>query len=90
MANLITGYQIAIPFELSGSNGSLLFSGSYVELNSTVTSSAGFFVLKHNNEQVFKVNKEAVVEFKNIPNTPTVVTGGMFYSASDWYLYYDN
>ena len=90
MANLITGYQIAIPFELSGSSGSLLFSGSYVELNSTVTSSAGFFTLKHNNEQVFKVNKEAVVEFKNLINTPTVVTGGMFYSASDWYLYYDN
>ena len=90
MANLITGYQIAIPFELSGSSGSLLFSGSYVELNSTVTSSAGFFTLKHNNDQIFKVNKEAVVEFKNLINTPTVVTGGMFYSASDWYLYYDN
>lgn len=88
MSNLIQGYQIAIPFELSGSSGSFLFSGSYVEINST-TSSTDFFIIKDNGQQVFKVNQEGVVEQKEFFNTPTVVTGGMFYSASDdWYLYY--
>lgn len=89
MGSLIQGYQISVPFELSGSKGTFLFSGSYVEINS-VTSSTDFFVLKDNGSQVFKVNKEGVVEHKELTNTPTVVTGGLFYSASDWYLYYDN
>lgn len=89
MANLISGYQVAIPFELSGSNGTFLFSGSYVELNSA-TSSTDFFIIKNNGNQVFKVNKEGVVEHKMLINTPTVVTGGIFYSGSDdWYLYYN-
>jgi hypothetical protein len=89
MANLIQGYQVAIPFELSGSNGTFLFSGSYVELNS-VTSSTDFFIIKSNGSQVFKVNKEGVVEHKMLNSTPTVVTGGIFYSGSDdWYLYYN-
>jgi len=88
MANLISGYQLAIPFYLSGSKGSFLFSGSYIELNST-TSSTDFFIIKDNGQQVFKVNQQGVVEYKEILNTPTVVTGGLFYSASDdWYLYY--
>jgi len=89
MANLISGYQVAIPFELSGSNGTFLFSGSYIELNSA-TSSTDFFIIKNNGNQVFKVNKEGVVEHKMLINTPTVVTGGIFYSGSDdWYLYYN-
>ena len=89
MANLISGYQVAIPFELSGSNGTFLFSGSYVELNSA-TSSTDFFIIKNNGNQVLKVNKEGVVEHKMLINTPTVVTGGIFYSGSDdWYLYYN-
>jgi hypothetical protein len=89
MANLISGYQISIPFELSGSQGSFLFSGSYVELNSA-TSSTDFFIIKHNGNQVFKVNKQGVVEHKELMTTPTVVTGGLFYSGSDdWYLYYN-
>jgi hypothetical protein len=89
MANLISGYQVAIPFELSGSNGTFLFSGSYIELNSA-TSSTDFFIIKNNGNQVFKVNKEGVVEHKMLINTPTVVTGGIFYSSSDdWYLYYN-
>jgi hypothetical protein len=89
MANLIQGYQIAIPFELSGSEGSFLFSGSYIELNS-VSSSTDFFIIKSNGDQVFKVNQEGVVEHKMLINTPTVVTGGIFYSSSDdWYLYYN-
>jgi hypothetical protein len=89
MANLISGYQISIPFELSGSQGSFLFSGSYVELNSA-TSSTDFFIIKHNVNQVFKVNKQGVVEHKELMTTPTVVTGGLFYSGSDdWYLYYN-
>lgn len=88
MANLIQGYQIDIPFYLSGSSGSFLFNGSKVELNSA-TSSTDFFIIKDNNQQVFKVNQQGVVEHKEIFNTPTVVTGGLFYSASDdWYLYY--
>ena len=88
MANLIQGYQIDVPFYLSGSKGTFLFSGSYVEINS-ITSSTDFFIIKDNGQQVFKVNKEGVVEHKEIFNTPTVVTGGLFYSASDdWYLYY--
>jgi hypothetical protein len=89
MSSLIQGYQIAIPFELSGSNGSFLFSGSYVEINSA-TSSTDFFIIKQNGEQVFKVNQEGVVEHKMLNNTPLIVTGGIFYSASDdWYLYYN-
>ena len=89
MANLIQGYQVAIPFELSGSKGTFLFSSSYVELNS-VTSSTDFFIIKSNGSQVFKVNKEGVVEHKMLTTTPTVVTGGIFYSGSDdWYLYYN-
>ena len=89
MSSLIQGYQIAVPFELSGSKGSFLFSGSYVEINSA-TSSTDFFIIKDNGEQVFKVNQEGVVEHKMLVNTPTVVTGGIFYSASDdWYLYYN-
>jgi hypothetical protein len=89
MSSLIQGYQIAVPFELSGSKGTFLFSGSYVEINS-VTSSTDFFIIKDNGEQVFKVNKQGVVEHKMLVNTPTVVTGGLFYSASDdWYLYYN-
>ena len=89
MANLISGYQVAIPVELSGSNGTFLFSGSYVELNSA-TSSTDFFIIKNNGNQIFKVNKEGVVEHKMLINTPTVVTGGIFYSSSeDWYLYYN-
>jgi hypothetical protein len=88
MSSLIQGYQIAIPFELSGSSGSFLFSGSYVEINSA-TSSTDFFIIKDNGQQVFKLNKEGVVEFKEINISPTVVTGGLFYSSSDdWYLYY--
>ena len=88
MPNLIQGYQIDIPFYLSGSSGTFLFSGSYVEINS-LTSSTDFFIIKNNGQQVFKVNQEGVVEHKEIFNTPTVVTGGLFYSASDdWYLYY--
>ena len=55
MSSLIQGYQVAIPFELSGSIGSFLFSGSYIELNS-VTSSTDFFIIKDNGQQVFKVN----------------------------------
>lgn len=89
MSSLIQGYQIAVPFELSGSGGSFLFSGSYIELNS-VSSSADFFIVKQNGSQVFKINQEGVVEHKMLVNTPTVVTGGIFYSASDdWYLYYN-
>jgi len=88
MGNLIQGYQVDIPFELSGSSGYFLFSGSYVEINSA-TSSTDFFIIKDNGQQVFKVNQEGVVEFKEISTTPTVVTGGLFYSSSDdWYLYY--
>jgi hypothetical protein len=87
--NLIKGYQVAIPFELSGSNGTFLFSGSYIELNSN-SSSTDFFIIKNNNEQIFKVNQEGVVEHKMLMNTPTFVTGGLFYSGSDdWYLYYN-
>jgi hypothetical protein len=89
MSSLIQGYQIAVPFELSGSKGTFLFSGSYIEINS-VTSSTDFFIIKNNGEQVFKVNQQGVVEHKMLINTPTVVTGGIFYSASDdWYLYYN-
>ena len=89
MSSLIQGYQIAVPFELSGSKGSFLFSGSYIEINS-VTSSTDFFIIKDNGSQVFKVNQQGVVEHKMLVNTPTVVTGGIFYSASDdWYLYYN-
>ena len=88
MANLIQGYQLDIPFYLSGSSGTFLFSGSYVEINS-VTSSTDFFIIKDNGQQVFKVNQQGVVEFKEILNTPTVVTGGLFYSASnEWFLYH--
>lgn len=88
MPNLIQGYQIDIPFYLSGSSGTFLFSGSYVEIDS-LTPSTDFFIIKNNGQQVFKVNQEGVVEHKEIFNTPTVVTGGLFYSASDdWYLYY--
>jgi len=88
MSSLIQGYQIGVPLYLSGSSGTFLFSGSYIEINS-VTSSTDFFIIKDNGQQVFKVNKQGVVEFKEIFNTPTVVTGGLFYSASDdWYLYY--
>lgn len=90
MSNLIQGYQLAIPFELSGSqsSGSLLFneSGS-LELNTTAN--VDFLTLKQDSTLVFKVNKEGVIEHKELINTPTVVTGGMFYSASNWYLYYD-
>jgi hypothetical protein len=89
MSSLIQGYQIAVPFELSGSKGTFLFSGSYIEINS-VTSSTDFFIIKNNGEQVFKVNQQGVIEHKMLINTPTVVTGGIFYSASDdWYLYYN-
>ena len=89
MSSLIQGYQISIPFELSGSSGSFLFSGSYVEINSA-TSNTDFFIIKQNNEQVFKINYEGVVEHKMLATTPTVVTGGLFYSASDdWYLFYN-
>ena len=88
MSSLIQGYQVAIPFELSGSIGSFLFSGSYIELNSN-TSSTDFFIIKDNGQQVFKVNQQGVVEHKMITSAPTVVTGGLFYSSSDdWYLYY--
>ena len=90
MSNLIQGYQLEIPFYLSGSSssGSLLFSSSgSLELNTTTTTD--FFTLKQNGQQVFKVNSEGVVEHKALLNTPTVVTGGLFYSASDWYLYHD-
>jgi hypothetical protein len=88
MSSLIQGYQIAVPFELSGSTGTFLFSGSYIELNS-VTSSTDFFIIKDNGQQVFKVNQQGVVEHKMITSAPTVVTGGLFYSSSDdWYLYY--
>jgi len=87
--SLIQGYQVAIPFNLSGSKGTFLFSGSYVELNS-LTSSTDFFIIKDNGQQVFKVNKQGVVEHKELMTTPTVVTGGLFYSGSDdWYLYYN-
>lgn len=87
--SLIQGYQIAIPFYLSASKGTFLFSGSYVELNS-LTSSTDFFIIKDNGQQVFKVNKQGVVEHKELMTTPTVVTGGLFYSGSDdWYLYYN-
>lgn len=90
MSSLIQGYQIAIPFELTGSEGSFLFSGSRIEINST-TSSTDFFIIKQNGEQVFKINQEGVVEHKMVLNTPTVVTGGLFYSSSDeWYLSYRN
>ena len=88
MSSLIQGYQIAVPFELSGSTGTFLFSGSYIELNST-TASTDFFIIKNNGQQVFKVNQQGVVEHKMITSAPTVVTGGLFYSSSDdWYLYY--
>jgi hypothetical protein len=88
MSSLIQGYQIAVPFELSGSTGTFLFSGSYIELNST-TASTDFFIIKDNGQQVFKVNQQGVVEHKMITSAPTVVTGGLFYSSSDdWYLYY--
>ena len=88
MSSLIQGYQIDIPFYLSGSKGTFLFSGSYVEINS-ITSSTDFFIIKDNNQQVFKVNQQGVVEFKEINTAPTVVTGGLFYSSSDdWFLYY--
>jgi hypothetical protein len=89
MSSLIQGYQVAVPFELSGSSGSFLFSGSYIELNS-VSSSVDLFIVKQNGNQVFKINQQGVVEHKMLINTPTVVTGGIFYSASDdWYLYYN-
>ena len=91
MANLISGYQLAIPFYLSGSesSGSLLFTNSgSLELNTTSTTD--YLTLKQDNQPVFKVNSEGVVEHKELLNTPTVVTGGLFYSSSDWYLYYDN
>jgi hypothetical protein len=57
MTNLIQGYQIDIPFFLSGSKGNFLFSGSYVEINS-VTSSTDFFIIKDNGQQMFKVNQQ--------------------------------
>jgi hypothetical protein len=90
MSSLIQGYQLSIPFELSSSksSGSLLFteSGS-LELNTTAN--VDFLTLKQDGTSVFKVNNEKVVEYKELINTPTVVTGGMFYSASNWYLYYE-
>ena len=86
--SLIKGYQVDIPFYLSGSEGTFLFSGSFVEINSA-TASTDFFIIKDNGQQVFKVNQEGVVEFKEVQTTPTVVTGGLFYSSSDdWFLYY--
>ena len=39
MSNLIQGYQIAVPLLLSGSSGSLLFSGSYLEVSGYVSAS---------------------------------------------------
>ena len=88
MSNLIQGFQVDIPFYLSGSLGSFLFSGSYVE-NNSVTSSTDFFIIKDNGQQIFKVNSQGVVEHKELTSTPTVVTGGLFYSSSnDWFLYY--
>jgi hypothetical protein len=39
MSNLIQGYQIAVPLLLSGSGGSLLFSGSYLEVSGYVSAS---------------------------------------------------
>ena len=42
MSNLIQGYQIAIPFLLSGSDSSLLYSGSQLIITGSVESSQGF------------------------------------------------
>lgn len=90
MSSLIQGYQLSIPFELSGSqsSGSLSFneSGS-LELNTTANTD--YLTLKQDGTSVFKVNNEGVIECKELINSPTVVTGGLFYSASNWYLYYE-
>jgi len=87
--NLIQGYQIAIPFYLTGSegSGSLLFSTSgSLELNTTAQTD--FFIIKQDNQQVFKVNSQGVIEHKAILTTPLLVTGGLFYSSSNgWYVY---
>ena len=42
MSNLIQGYQIALPFELSGSDSSLLYSGSQLIISGSVDASQGF------------------------------------------------
>ena len=55
MSSLIQGYQIGIPFNLSGSEGSFLFSGSYIELNSA-TSSTDFFIIKESEFETLPVD----------------------------------
>ena len=39
MSSLIQGYQIAVPLLLSGSDGTLLFSGSYLEVSGYISAS---------------------------------------------------
>ena len=45
-----------------------------------------YFAISIAGEEKFKVNKEGVVEYKAQTNTPTAVTGGLFYSSSDAYF----
>lgn len=45
-----------------------------------------YFAISIAGEEKFKVNNEGVVEYKAQINTPTAVTGGLFYSSSDAYF----
>jgi hypothetical protein len=98
----VAGYQIALPNLLdhvvtgSGGGAGFPFTGSasitgslQVTGSSTFAAQVGgtdFFIIKSGSVNPVKFNGEGIMQFANLNFTPTAVGGGIYYSASQWFL----
>ena len=86
----ITGsLEVIGSFDLLGSS---IFSGSiFIDNPITGSSDNNIFLVTTNiangDPNKFRINEEGVVVFGSFATSPTVVTGGMYFSSGSFYLY---
>ena len=73
---------------ITNSNGSFAFvqnQGVVLSMESTVDD---FFIIKNrtSNETLFKINSSGTIVLRNQPTTPQAYSGGLIYSASNFYV----
>lgn len=94
----LAGYQTGMSqFAQTGSTGAgFPFTGSaditgslQVTGSSTFSAQVGgtdFFIIKSGSVNPVKFNGEGIMQFADLDFTPTSVAGGIYYSASQWFL----
>jgi len=86
LADFASG-SVGAGFPFTGSadiTGSLQVTGSATF--ATGIGGTDFFIIKSGSTNPIKFNGEGVMQFANLNFTPTAVGGGIYYSASQWFL----